>query len=41
MTVKFACAFAAFVQLYIVICVYFMYIGFISYRMRLVKLIES
>ncbi len=40
MTVKFACAFAAFCAIVRRNIVYFMYICFISYRMRLVKLIE-
>ncbi len=39
MTVKFACAFAAYCAMVRSNIVYFMYICFISYRMRLVKLI--
>ncbi len=41
MTVKFACAFAAFCAIVHSNIVFILCIGFISYRMRLVKLIES
>ncbi len=40
MTVKFTCAFAAFCAIVHRNIVYLMYICFISYKMRLVKLIE-